>query len=118
MADNDLSIIVTDQNGQTTTIPALEGWSVMEIIRDAGLHLKAECGGALACATCHVYVDPAWVDKLPSPHDDERDLIIDHALRPQATSRLACQILMTPALDHLAVTLGPWPETENKATAR
>jgi 2Fe-2S ferredoxin len=106
MAD-DLYILVTDTHGQTRRIPALAGWSVMEIIRDADVGLKAECGGALSCATCHVYVDPAWGARLPGPRDDERDMIIDHALAPNAMSRLSCQVLMDESLNGLAVTIAP-----------
>ncbi len=64
MSDDELHIICTDREGVAHTIPALEGWRVMEIIRDNGLPIKAECGGALECATCHVYVANAWWDKL------------------------------------------------------
>ncbi len=105
MAADDLFIIVTDPDGQDHQTPALAGWRVMEIIRDAGLPIKAECGGACACATCHVYVDPVWVDRLDPPRDDERDLILDHAVKPNATSRLSCQILMRDDLNGLHVTL-------------
>lgn len=105
--DDDLFLMVTDRAGASHRIPALTGWSVMEIIRDADLGLKAECGGAMACATCHVYVDPAWINRLPSARNDERDMIIDHALAPNAQSRLACQILMTNDLNGLAVTIAP-----------
>lgn len=79
----------------------------MEMIRDAGLPIKAECGGCMACATCHVYVDPAWVDKIPAPRDDERDMITDFAASPRENSRLSCQILMTDELKGLVVTLAP-----------
>lgn len=107
MADDELYIAVTDRAGEIHRIPALPGWSVMEIIRDADIGLKAECGGALSCATCHVYVDPTWGARLPGPRDDERDMIIDHALAPNATSRLSCQILMDDTLNGLAVTIAP-----------
>ncbi len=53
-----MQIHVTDQTGTRHTLEALEGWRVMEVIRDWGLDIKAECGGACACATCHVYVAP------------------------------------------------------------
>ena len=58
-----MQIHVTDQDGIRHTLEALEGFRVMEIIRDWGLDIKAECGGACACATCHVYVDEAWTKK-------------------------------------------------------
>lgn len=101
-----MKIVVTDRAGEVHDLEALEGWRVMEIIRDYGLPIKAECGGACACATCHVYVDPAWTDKLVPPTDEEIDML-DQAFQVNADSRLSCQILMSEALDGLAVTLAP-----------
>lgn len=107
MEDLDLYIYVTDRVGMVHKIPALLGWRVMEIIRDNGLAIKAECGGALLCATCHVYVDKAWAPRIPPPREDERDMIIDSALDPKDQSRLSCQIIMTQELNGLMVTLAP-----------
>ncbi len=78
----------------------------MEVIRDWGLAIKAECGGACACATCHVYVDPAWVARLAPPTDEEIDQL-DSAFFVESNSRLACQILMSPETSGLRVTLAP-----------
>src|ERR1700733_2056315 len=100
---------VTDRQGATHQGEGLDGWRVMEIIRDHGLPIKAECGGALACATCHVYVDPAWLDKIPAKTDEEIDKL-DEAFEVESNSRLSCQILMAPELDGLAVTLAPGSE--------
>lgn len=100
---------VTDRDGRTHTVEGLDGWRVMEIIRDHGLPIKAECGGALACATCHVYVDPAWLDKLVPATDEETDKL-DEAFEVESNSRLSCQILMSAELDGLAVTLAPGSE--------
>lgn len=104
-----MKIIVTDQKGQTHEIDAIEGWRVMEIIRDAGLPIKAECGGCASCATCHVYVDEAWLSKLYPMREDEQDLL-DTAPDVQDNSRLSCQILMSEELDGLKVTLAPGTE--------
>lgn len=101
-----LHIIVTDRNGKPHTLEALEGWRVMEIIRDNGLPIKAECGGACACATCHVYVEDDWLDKLPDMHDEEEEML-DEAMQVHANSRLSCQLIMSEALDGLEVTLAP-----------
>jgi 2Fe-2S ferredoxin len=109
MDADELHIRVVDQAGGEHRLPALEGWTVMEIVRDAGLPLKAECGGALQCATCHVYVEPAWFDRLP-PKREEEDERLDDAFSVQSTSRLSCQILMAPELDGLSVTLAPGTE--------
>ncbi len=104
--EGELHIVCADREGVDHTLPALEGWRVMEIIRDAGLPIKAECGGALQCATCHVYVDRDWYDRL-HPKSDEEEEMLDQAFVVKPTSRLSCQILMTPELDGLRVTLAP-----------
>lgn len=90
-------------------LEAIDGWRVMEIIRDHGLPIKAECGGCCACATCHVYVDEGWRDRLYPMRDDEQDAL-DLAPAVQDNSRLSCQILMSEALDGLKVTLAPGSE--------
>lgn len=99
-----MKIFVTDQTGAEHELAGLEGWRVMEVIRDWGLDIKAECGGAASCATCHVYVDEAWVGKLAPPNQDEEDLL-DTAPDAKANSRLSCQILLSDELDGLKVTL-------------
>lgn len=103
-----MRIFVTDYDGKEHELEALEGWRIMEIIRDYGLPIKAECGGACSCATCHVYVDEDWVDKLPPKRDDEEDML-DEAIDVADNSRLSCQILMSEELDGLKVTLAPNP---------
>ena len=107
--DEALTLNVTERDGTVHRLPALEGWRVMEVIRDWGLDIKAECGGACACATCHVHVDEAWIDKLPAKRDDEEEML-DSAFDVDATSRLSCQLLMTPELDGLSVKLAPGTE--------
>jgi ferredoxin, 2Fe-2S len=101
-----MHLIVTDREGHVSTLEALEGWRVMEVIRDWGLPIKAECGGACSCATCHVYVDPAWVDRLPAPTDEELSQL-DTTFAVEANSRLACQILVTSEMDGMRITLAP-----------
>ena len=78
----------------------------MEVIRDKGLPIEAACGGCCSCATCHVYVDAAWVDTLPAKSEEEEDML-DLALEVQANSRLSCQIELTDDLNGLKVTLAP-----------
>ena len=99
-----MKILVTDQDGAEHELEGLDGWRVMEVIRDWGLNIKAECGGSCTCATCHVYVDEAWFGKLPGPSDDEEDLLFS-TLDKKPTSRLSCQILLSDELDGLKVTL-------------
>lgn len=109
MSDDEIKIFVTDQEGTEHEIPALEGWRVMEIIKDAGLPLKAECGGACCCATCHVYVAEEWQDKLIEKTDEEEDML-DEAMDVEENSRLSCQILMRDDLDGLKVKIAPGAE--------
>ncbi len=104
-----LYLKVTDQEGGAHTLEAIEGWRVMEVIRDHGLPIKAECGGACACATCHVYVAESWMDKVPPKTDEEAERL-DDAFMVEDNSRLSCQILMSDALDGLEVTLAPGTE--------
>lgn len=104
-----MKIFVTDPDGVEHELEALEGWRVMEIIKDYGLPLKAECGGACCCATCHVYVSEEWGDKLYEMREDEEDML-DEAMEVKDNSRLSCQILMSEALDGLKVTIAPGTE--------
>lgn len=99
-----MKIFVTDQGGTRHELDAIEGWRVMEIIRDHGLPIKAECGGACACATCHVYVAEEWIDRLIGPRDEEQDML-DEAFDVNESSRLSCQIIMSEELDGLELRL-------------
>ncbi|HUO90103.1 MAG TPA: 2Fe-2S iron-sulfur cluster-binding protein [Rhizomicrobium sp.] len=102
-----MKIVATDRNGKEHVVEGRDGWSVMEILRDAGLPIAAECGGACACATCHVYVENGWYDKLSPPSDAEIDML-DMALAVEpGRSRLSCQIVCADALDGIKVTLAP-----------
>lgn len=80
------------------------GLSVLEIAHRHGIDLEGACEGSLACATCHVVVDPSWSGKLAQPTEDEEDML-DLAFALEKTSRLGCQIVMTEALDGLVVRL-------------
>jgi ferredoxin, 2Fe-2S len=100
-------LTITTRDGETHEIEGRAGWSVMEIIREAGFdELLALCGGCLSCATCHVHVDEDWAAKLKPIGPDEDDLLdtSDHRV---ATSRLSCQILFSPELDGLKVQVAP-----------
>lgn len=101
-----MHIFVTDQQGVRHKLEALEGFRIMEIIRDWGLDIKAECGGACACATCHVHVGEDWIDKLAEPLEEEIDML-DSAFDVREDSRLSCQLIMTGELSGLEVTLAP-----------
>lgn len=104
-----MKIFVTDQDGKEHELEGIDGWRVMEIIRDYGLPIKAECGGACSCATCHVYVADEWLAKLYPMREDEEEML-DVAPDVTDNSRLSCQILMSEALDGLKITLAPGSE--------
>tara|TARA_Y100001954_G_scaffold207872_1_gene231754 strand:+ start:1113 stop:1421 length:309 start_codon:yes stop_codon:yes gene_type:complete len=101
-----MKLYVTDHNGNEQQIEGIDGWQLMEAIRDEGLEIKAECGGACACATCHVYIDEDWKNKIPEKSEEEMDML-DLAFDVQENSRLSCQITITPDMDGLKVTLAP-----------
>jgi 2Fe-2S ferredoxin len=101
-----MKIYAKDRDGKEHVLEGRDGWTVMEILRDAGLPITAECGGACACATCHVYVEGGWYDKLSKPSDAETDML-DMALAVEPNSRLSCQITCAPELDGLKVTVAP-----------
>ncbi|AKM10767.1 2Fe-2S iron-sulfur cluster-binding protein [Croceicoccus naphthovorans] len=101
------NIIVVDREGNEKTVEADDGLTVMEAIRDNGFdELLALCGGCCSCATCHVYVDPAFAAKLPELSEDEDDLL-DSSDHRNETSRLSCQIPLNADLDGIKVTIAP-----------
>ena len=99
-------IHVTDHHGQVHELEAVEGWRVMEIIREHGFEIEGLCGGACACATCHVTVDPDWAQKL-NPANDDEEAMLDGLPRVEPTSRLSCQLIFSEALNGLSVSLAP-----------
>jgi 2Fe-2S ferredoxin len=104
-----MKIYVTDLEGVEHELEAVEGWRAMEIIREYGLPIKAECGGACSCATCHVYVDEAWLDKIPEMSEEEEEML-DSAFDVQDNSRLSCQIILNESLDGLRLRLAKNPD--------
>lgn len=98
-------ITYIEHNGTEHAVDAEPGVSVMETaIKNMIPGIDADCGGACACATCHVYVDPAWLEKLKKPEAMEESML-DFAYEPKENSRLSCQIEVTDALDGLIVRL-------------
>ena len=97
-------ITYKDNQGSSKTIEVESGLSVMEgAIQNEIPGIDADCGGSMACATCHVYVDNKWFEKLPKTEDAENDMI-DMAFEPKKNSRLSCQIIVNDELDGLEVT--------------
>lgn len=100
-------LIVVNRSGEEQAVEGGTGLSVMEVIRDNGFdELLALCGGCCSCATCHVYVDPAFAEKLPAMSEDENDLL-DSSDHRNENSRLSCQLQVTDELDGLRVTIAP-----------
>ncbi len=98
-------ITYTQPDGTQQTVDAEPGMTVMEAAKKhliAGI--EAECGGACSCATCHVYVDEAWREKVGPPSEMEEDML-DFAFDVRPSSRLSCQIKVTPELDGLVVAV-------------
>jgi 2Fe-2S ferredoxin len=90
-------------DGTSQTVDGERGMTVMETAKKHLINgIEAECGGACACATCHVYVDDAWKDKVGPPSEMEEDML-DFAFDVRPSSRLSCQIKVTDALDGLVV---------------
>lgn len=92
------------RTGERLDIDAQRGLSVMEIARDADLGIEGTCDGSLACATCHVVVDPEHAPRLKPASDEEEDML-DLAFGLKPTSRLGCQLVMSDDLDGLVVTI-------------
>jgi 2Fe-2S ferredoxin len=101
---------VTDRDGVHHLLPGVNGFRLMEIMRECGLDIPATCGGACLCGTCHVLVAPEWMNRLPAPRPEE-DAMLDQLVSLTPSSRLACQIIWNSAtLDGLRVTLAPLEE--------
>ena len=97
-------IFKKNHSGNSKEIVVEKGLSVMEgAIQNDIPGIDADCGGAMACATCHVYIEEKWFDKLPKAEDAEVDMI-DMAYEPKKNSRLSCQLIVTDELDGLIVT--------------
>ena len=97
-------ITYVEHGGSEHVVEVSTGLTVMEGARDNNIPgIDADCGGSMACATCHVYVDDKWFDKIPKAEDAEIDMI-DMAFEPKKNSRLSCQIIVSEELDGLEVT--------------
>ena len=97
-------ITYKDYQGNSKTIEVDKGFTIMEgAIQNDIPGIDADCGGSMACATCHVYVEEKWLSKLPKAEEGEVDMI-DMAFEPKKNSRLSCQLIVTDEMDGLEVT--------------
>lgn len=101
-----IRLYVTDLHGKEHEVDAREQDTLMEALRELDYGVSAICGGMCSCATCHVYIAPEWMAKLPDQQGDERELVTELVGR-RDNSRLSCQVPLSPALDGLRVTLAP-----------
>ena len=98
-------ITYIEHSGKAHTVSVANGLSVMEgAVQNNVPGIDADCGGACACATCHVYVDEKWLDKLPVQEDSEKDML-DMAFEPTKFSRLTCQITVNDDLNGMVVKM-------------
>ena len=98
-------ITYIEHNGKEHTVDVQNGLTVMEgAVQNDIPGIDADCGGGMACATCHVYVKEDWLDKLPTKEDGEEDML-DMAYEPKQNSRLSCQLIVSDELDGLEVTI-------------
>ena len=102
---NDMpKITYIEDNGSSHTKEVAKGLSVMEgAVQNDIPGIDADCGGSMACATCHVYVEEKWLDKIPKAEEAEVDMI-DMAFEPKKNSRLSCQLIVSDELDGFTVT--------------
>ncbi len=101
------NLIVVDRDDKEHVVEGRVGLKVMETLRELDFGVAAICGGLCSCATCHMYVDPAWMNKLPAKQSDEQDLLSELQHYEESRSRLSCQVDFTAALDGLKIKIAP-----------
>ncbi|TIR52786.1 MAG: (2Fe-2S)-binding protein [Mesorhizobium sp.] len=101
-----MKLAVYDHHGDLSELDDVTAPTLMEAIRDAGMDLTAQCGGALACGTCHVYIDEVWLSHLKPPTCEENAMLATVEGR-QPNSRISCQIELKDSLDGLTVNIAP-----------
>ena len=98
---------VTDRDGHLHEIEGQLGVKLMETLREYDYGVTAICGGLCSCATCHIFIDPEWMPRLPAPQGDEKERLGERQHFDPARSRLSCQVDFTESLDGLALTVAP-----------
>ena len=99
-----MKIRVIDRDGNKHELEGDSNSTLMEILRDADLDIEAACGGCCACATCHVYINDQWLEKISRKNDDEESML-DQAFDVKNTSRLSCQISLSDELDGIELEI-------------
>lgn len=100
---------VRTRDGVERSVDAQSGCALMDSLRDANTGVEGTCGGAMSCGTCHVYIDPAWADRMPPRSEDEAAMLeaIGEVVALRPTSRLSCQIPVSAQLEGLRLEIGP-----------
>lgn len=98
---------VMDRDGVEHEIEGQLGVKLMETLREYDYGVTAICGGLCSCATCHIFIDPEWVQRLPAPQGDEKELLVELQHYDPSRSRLSCQVDFTPGLDGLRLEVAP-----------
>jgi ferredoxin len=97
-----ITVTFISADGESQDVQAVDGRNLLDVAQAAGQPLEGTCEGQMACSTCHVIIDKDWFDRLPRAVEDEEDML-DLASGARRTSRLSCQIILTPELDGLVV---------------
>jgi ferredoxin, 2Fe-2S len=100
-------MLVTDRDGMLHEVEGQLGVKLMETLREYEYGVTAICGGLCSCATCHIFIDPEWMPRLPAPQGDEKELLVELQNYDPERSRLSCQVDFTEALDGLPLTVAP-----------
>jgi 2Fe-2S ferredoxin len=100
-------LLVTDREGEVHELEGMLGVKLMETLREYDYGVTAICGGLCSCATCHIFIDPEWMPRLPAPQGDEKELLVELQYYEPERSRLSCQVDFTEALDGLRLTVAP-----------
>jgi ferredoxin, 2Fe-2S len=100
-------MVVTDRDGNVHEVEGRVGVKLMETLREFDYGVTAICGGLCSCATCHIFVKPEWIPKLPAPQGDEKELLVELQNYDAPTSRLSCQVDFTEGLDGLELKIAP-----------
>ncbi len=98
---------VTDRDGILHEVEGQLGVKLMETLREYEYGVTAICGGLCSCATCHIFIEPEWMSRLPAPQGDEKELLVELQNYDPERSRLSCQVDFTEALDGLPLTVAP-----------
>jgi 2Fe-2S ferredoxin len=100
-------LVVVDRDDKEHVVEGRVGLKVMETLRELEFGVAAICGGLCSCATCHIFIDPAWMGKLPPKQSDEQDLLSELQHYDEPRSRLSCQVEFTEELDGLKLKIAP-----------